>query len=267
MSSSWRAQNAGWSVAQTALACCSGALVVLVTVAGCGNTDSTLVFARERTAALPELPEAPESDDTAHATDAGGAVDEDEGLQAVPDPAPSVVDAGEVVADAGADAAPGPDVPLPAPPIVPSGLCERLGSDPIAALGVAIDAVVALQQSECATARLLEGADETQLVLWAIYLFSYTQALLDCEDAVVPAGGLEIFALANTAHEEVGLPPRPIGRDDSEQLIRQYLDQLNVALQFSASERASFEGYLRLQADRMVVPNLSGALSSCVVAP
>jgi hypothetical protein len=255
MSSSW-------------LTCCGGALTFVVTIAGCGNTDQTLLLAREQEAALPAVPEQrPDSNDSMNAAGAGGAGDQDDAVVSEPDPESSLVDAGEVVADAGADAAPGPDMSVPAPPVVPPGLCERLGPDPIAALGVAIDAVVALQQSECATARLLEGADEVQPLLWAIYLYSYTHALLDCEGAEIPAGGLEIFALANTAHEEVGLPPRPIGRDDSEQLIRQYLDQLNVALQLSASERASFDGYLRLQADRVVVPNLSGALSTCAASP
>jgi hypothetical protein len=250
-----RARRAGWLLVAGALAACSG---------------------QDTTELLPELQETMAQDELE------------------PDPLESVLtrDAGleDVLVDAAAPPSRGdagnaeslPPLPMDAglvppavvampeqPPPRPPELCSRLDPDPVfagQALLVVVDDYLIRQHESCETALLLADASEDVLIAWFTYLYDYSYALLGCELAIPPAGGLEVFALANTAVAGVEIPPPRLGQDDAEHLIRQYLDALGSWLAFEAGEREAFEAYLRWQAGKVVDPESSSALSNCGTA-
>jgi len=235
---------------------CARWLPLAMALAACGNRDETRLIASadEAPVVSPVLPMQGSGDPEPVLTatrDAGV----DAGAPQEPGPA-GFDDAGAVAStgDAGVIGPPGPP-PLPAP------ICDRLGLEQNEVLTNALILdILPAQENDCRTARLLPGATEN--AAWGEYLFFYTATLLGCPDAEV-TGGLEVFALSNTGVEGVGVPPPPIGSDDAEALIEQYLNALSGPLALTSDERAAFEAYLRYQASKVVDPEVSGALSNC----
>jgi len=119
------------------------------------------------------------------------------------------------------------------------------------------------QFGDCRTTGLTASFSMNQGDDWFGYLVSFTLAMAGCPLVYgdIP-DGIRAFGPANTG--VIGVQPAPLGRDDVDLLIAQYVEAFGSGLALTSEERAAVSAYLLKTAQPFMSTQVQAALSQCV---